>query len=92
MNDFLVTFGGMVPPKEAVPRMRANLKKALEIDPNIGQAHAVLGIIYANYEWDWLSAEQEFKQAVQLDPNSANIHYFNAHSLAISGRHEEAVA
>jgi len=92
MNDFLITFIGVVRPKEAVPRMKANLKKALEIDPNLGEAHAVLGSIYANYDWDWQSAEQEFKQAVQLNPNSAHIHYMNAHSLAINGRHEEAVA
>ena len=92
MNDFLVTFHGLVRPKEAIPRMKANLKKALEIDPNLGEARAVLGIIYANYDWDWQSAEQEFKQAVQLNPNSANIHYLNAAFLTISGRHEEAVA
>jgi Flp pilus assembly protein TadD len=88
----MVTFHAVVRPKEAVPRMKANLKKALEIDPNLGEARALLGIIYANYDWDWQSAEQELKQAVQLNPNSAHVHYINAHSLAISGRHEEAVA
>ena len=72
--------------------MKANLKKALEIDPNLGEAHALLGIIYANFDWDWQSAEQELKQAVQLNPNSAHIHYLNAWFLTISGRHEEAVA
>ena len=92
MNDFLVTFHAVVRPKEVVPRMKANLKKALEIDPNLGEAHALLGDIYAHYDWDWQSAEQELKQAVQLNPNSAHIHYLNAVVLTISGRHEEAVA
>jgi len=92
MNDFLVTFHAVVRPKEAIPRMKANLKKALEIDPNLGEAHAVLGVIYANLDWDWQLAEQELKQAVQLNPNSAHIHYLNALFLTISRRHEEAVA
>jgi len=64
--------------------------KALELDENLGQAHASLGFFRFLYEWDFAGAENEFKQAITLSPNYAEAHHWYAIYLANLGRHEEA--
>ncbi len=44
------------------------LKKALEIDDTLGEAHVSLGFISTFYDWDWVAAENEFKKALELNP------------------------
>jgi TolB-like protein/Tfp pilus assembly protein PilF len=64
--------------------------KALELDANLGEAHASLGFFRFLYEWDFAAAENEFAQAVALSPNYAEAHHWYAIYLANLGRHEEA--
>lgn len=64
--------------------------KALELDANLGEAHASLGFHRFLYEWDFAGAENEFAQAVALSPNYAEAHHWYAIYLANLGRHEEA--
>src|SRR5262249_58286763 len=65
--------------------------KALELDPTLGEAHASLGFFTFLYDWDWLKAELEFKQAIDLNPNYAQAHHWYSIYLAQMGRHEEAI-
>ncbi|MGC2197129.1 MAG: hypothetical protein WA628_20800 [Terriglobales bacterium] len=46
--------------------------KALELDPNLSEAHVSLGSVYYYYEWDWATAEGEAKKAVTINPSNAN--------------------
>ncbi len=80
-------------PNEANPLAKAAVAKALEIDPDLPEAHTVSGMIAATYDWDWVKAEREFKRSLELDPNLAITHYRYAWTyLSPMGRHDEAIA
>ncbi|MDX6445455.1 MAG: eukaryotic-like serine/threonine-protein kinase [Blastocatellia bacterium] len=80
-------------PNEANPLAKAAVAKALELDPDLPEAHTVAGMIAATYDWDWVKAEREFKRSLELDPNLANTHYRYAWVyLSPMGRHDEAIA
>jgi TolB-like protein/DNA-binding winged helix-turn-helix (wHTH) protein len=65
--------GGMayLPPGENFPKAKAAATKALELDESLAEAHTALGWVEWGYDWDWSSAEREFKRAIELDPDSA---------------------
>ncbi len=80
-------------PKDAMPLAKAAIAKALELDPDLPEAHTVAGVIASVYDWDWTRAEREFKRALELDPNLALTHYRYAWVyLSPMGRHDEAIA
>lgn len=80
-------------PGECNPKAKVAVTKALEIDPDLPEAHTVAGMIAATYDWDWTTAEREFKRSLELDPNLALTHYRYAWTyLSPLGRHDEAVA
>src|SRR3989442_177555 len=84
--------GGEMPPTQSLPKAKAVAQKAIEIDDSLAEAHAVLGYIIFWYDWDWSAAENQFKRALELDPNSADAHLSYAHLLSNTGRHAEALA
>ena len=79
-------------PSEIYPRGRAAALRALELDENLAEAHAALGYIRFAYDWDWAGAEDEFKRAIALNPNSAAAHHQYSVYLGNVGRLEEAIA
>jgi TolB-like protein len=80
-------------PAECIPPAKAALTRALELDPDLPEAHTVAGMIAATYDWDWTTAEREFQRSLELDPNLALTHYRYAWTyLSPLGRHEEAIA
>ena len=80
-------------PKDAMPEAKAAVAKALEIDPDLPEAHALSGTIVATYDWDWQKAEQHFKRSLELDPNIATTHHRYAWVyVSPMGRHDEAIA
>jgi serine/threonine protein kinase len=46
-------FLGFVAPKEAMPKAKASVRRAIELDESVAEAHATLGVIHALYDWDW---------------------------------------
>ncbi|QQS42815.1 MAG: protein kinase [Acidobacteriota bacterium] len=62
---------GYIAPKEAGPKGMAAARKALEIDPNLADAHAAVAYVAAALFWDWETAEREFGIALEMDPNNA---------------------
>jgi len=72
----VMAVNGQMSPAEAVPRAKAALLRALEIDPNLAQAHATLGLLRSQCEWDWRGGEQEFRRAIELEPNYAEAHHW----------------
>jgi len=79
------------PPKEAFPKAKAAAMQALQIDDKLAEAHTSLAHIKFVYEWDWASAEREFKRAIELDPNYATAHHWYGFDLAAVGRFDEAI-
>jgi tetratricopeptide (TPR) repeat protein len=77
-------------PEECSPKAKAAAQRALELDPELPEAHTVSAMIAATYDWDWAKAEAEFKRALELDPNLAVTHYRYAWTfLSPMGRHDE---
>ncbi len=83
---------GFLPPQPAFERARAAALSALEIDPELGEAHCSLAWVSNFFDWDWNAAEAEFRRAVQLDSSSATCHEWHALFLAMHGRFQEAGA
>ena len=80
----------MVAKDEFVPKARAAALKALQIDDTQAEAHTSLALIVENYDWDWQTAEKEYKRAIQLDPGYATAHQWYAEYLTWVGRFDEA--
>jgi tetratricopeptide (TPR) repeat protein len=78
-------------PTEFFPKSKEAAQKAVEIDDNLGEAHAVLGFTIFWYDWNWKEAEHQFKRALELDPNSADAHWFYGTFLSSMGRSAEAL-
>ncbi|MGI9069592.1 MAG: protein kinase domain-containing protein [Pyrinomonadaceae bacterium] len=82
---------GEMPSTEYMPKAKATAQKAIEIDDTLAEAHASLGFIIFWYDWDWNEAENQYKRALELNPNSADTHVVYAHLLSNTGRHAEAL-
>ena len=80
-----------LPPQEAFPRARKAIGKALELDPDVAEAHTTLAFIQLYYEWDWAAADREFLRAIELNPNYANAHHWYGEYLSLVGRHNLAI-
>ncbi len=85
-------FYGFLRPDEAFPKAKAAAVRALEMDPSLGEAHAVLAFCLYCYDWDWSTAEREFRKAIELSPDYAMAHTWYAVLLMSLARFEEAIA
>ena len=82
---------GVMPPSEARRTGETAARKGLEIDNEIAEAHAALG--YENFfNWNWASAEEEFKRSIQLNPNYATAHSHYGLYLVARERIDEGIA
>jgi len=91
--DAHIQMGGyyrILGPQEARPAGRAAVLKALELDENLGEAHASLAHWY-HLEGDWAAADKHFKRALELSPNYATAFHWYSMFLSAQGRHEEAL-
>jgi tetratricopeptide (TPR) repeat protein len=80
-----------VAPGRAEAEMKAAAVKALELDPGLGEARAVLASALA-YEWDWDGAEREYRRAIEIDPNATVGYMSYSWYLHALGRFEESLA
>lgn len=80
-----------VSPREAFARARAAATRALELDPELAEAHASLGEIATYADWDWAGAERHLRRSIDLDPDYATARQWYAELLAILGRFDEAI-
>lgn len=79
------------PQTEFAPRARAAALRAVEVDDHLSEAHTALALVVQNYDWDWETAEKEFRRAIELDPNYATAHHWYAEHLTWRGRFDEAL-
>ncbi len=78
-------------PAEVRPKVISAARKALELDPELAEAHVFLGRVYQK-QWQWKEAETEYRRALELNPNDAAAHAGLAGWLLSQGRIEEALA
>ncbi len=85
-------FFGALPPNEVMPKARAAAQKALALDDSLAEAHISLGYVKALYDFDWPSAEHEFKRGIQLNAGLSDAHFgYGIVYLSPQGRMEESL-
>lgn len=82
---------GAIAPRETMPKAREAALHALAIDNTLGEAHASLAYVTFFYDWNWQVAEQEFKRALELNPNNADTHHWYSHYLMSQDRIDESL-
>ena len=85
-------YSSSMSPADVMPKARAAAEKAIELDPNLSEAYTSLAWVKFRFDWDWAGAEQDFKKAVQLDPNNAQAHQWYGEYLSCVMREAEAIA
>ena len=85
------SFFNVIRPQEIMPKAKAAAARALEIDPDLAEAHMALGYANFTYDWDWPSATRHFDEARRLNPAAVESHASYAFYLTIAGRHDEAI-
>ncbi len=88
----MLSFFSGFSPKEFYPKAREAVAKARELDEELAEAHASLALVEMMSEWNWVYAEQEFKQAIKLNPTYTPARQWYAKLLTALGRHDEAFA
>jgi TolB-like protein/Tfp pilus assembly protein PilF len=83
---------GYLPPNESFLKAEDFARKALDLDDSLAEAHATLGSVMKTYYHDQSAAEQEFGQAIDLNPNYGKVCSAYGNYLACMGRLDEAVA
>ncbi len=78
------------PPYETRPKVISAARKALELDPDLAEAHVLLANVQQQ-QWQWADAEAEYRRALELNPNDADAHAALALWLLCQGRTDEAV-
>jgi TolB-like protein/predicted Ser/Thr protein kinase/Flp pilus assembly protein TadD len=84
--------GRVRPPREAMPKARAAIERALKLDPNLAEAYASRAQVKLFYEFDFEGAGAEYRRAVEKNPGSPLVHQANGLYLAARGRGAEALA
>lgn len=82
----------MMPATEAYPRALAAAKKAVELDDHSSAAHASLAFVSFFGMWDAGTADEEFRRAIDLDPNNANAHHWYATFLQSVRRFDQSLS
>jgi eukaryotic-like serine/threonine-protein kinase len=82
----------MIAPGIGLPKVRAAVAKALELDESLAEAHAEFGYIRLSYDWDIEANEKEFRRAIELNPNDSTTLRYYGTSLLLLGRFDEAEA
>jgi serine/threonine protein kinase/Tfp pilus assembly protein PilF len=83
---------GYAPASEMEPKARQSALRAFELDPNLAESYSALGHIDFVFDWEWASAEKNFRRALELRRDSLDVCYCFAIFLNSMGRSEEAVA
>ena len=95
LADCYVTLGswenGTMPPAQAMAKAKSAASIALELDGRLAEAHATLAYRTTHHDWDWATAEAQFRRALELNPNYAVSHHWYSHYLTAMGRTKESL-
>ena len=89
---FFLGFFSVIPPEQAWGKVKEAAMLAIAKDDRLPEGHGALALAKLHYDWDFAGAEQEFKRALELNPNDADIRHDYAHYLMAMGRMAESAA
>jgi TolB-like protein/Tfp pilus assembly protein PilF len=89
-HELLSSYAG-VAPRDARIRSMDAARRALELDAELSEPNVSLGIVHANYTWDWARAEEAFTRAIELNPSNALAHKGYAELLSVLARHDASL-
>ena len=82
---------GYQSPTANYPKSKEFAIRALALDETLAEAHSALATYSLHYEWNWPEAEQQYKRAIELNPNYGFAHSGYGTYLEALGRFDEAV-
>jgi tetratricopeptide (TPR) repeat protein len=88
----LLSFYEMVPPTEAMPQARDAAIRAIQLEPDLAEAHTSLADVHLHFDWRWDAAGREYRRAIECNPGYALGYQWYANLLAATGQHEAAYA
>ncbi len=88
----LLGFRGGFPSKDTLTRAKSAALKAIQLDDTLAEPHVSLAFIAETHEWDWATAEREYKHALELNPGDARAHHWYAGYLMYVGRFEDGIS
>jgi TolB-like protein len=77
---------------EAAGKARKAAQRALELDPRLAAAHLSMGRVHHMFDWNWLAAETDARQAIELDPGNADAYRWASYAAGTLGRFDVALA
>jgi serine/threonine protein kinase/Flp pilus assembly protein TadD len=83
-------FLGVLPHSTSIDEWRSSTQRALEIDPDLAEAHLAMGGLQIYHEWNLPRAEEAYLRSIALDPEGADAHHQLAMLLVAQGRSAEA--
>jgi tetratricopeptide (TPR) repeat protein len=87
----LLSFYEIASPHELMPAARSAALKAIELAPDLAEAHASLADVMLHFDRDWIGADFEYRKAIGCNPEYALGYHWYANSLAAHGHHEAAL-
>jgi serine/threonine protein kinase/Tfp pilus assembly protein PilF len=87
----LLGWNGYLPPKDAFPKAKVTALTALQLDPDLGEAHTALAAPLWLYDWRWIEAQKALKRSLQLNPHYPTTSHWYGEYLMTMGCHEEAI-
>jgi len=88
----LLGWNSYLPPAQAFPNGKAAAQTALQIDPDLAEAHTSLAALLWLHDWQWEQAQREFKRSLELGPTYATGNHWYAEYVMTMGRHEDVMA
>jgi serine/threonine protein kinase/Tfp pilus assembly protein PilF len=88
----LLGWNSFLPPKDTFPKGKAAAMTALQLDPDLGEAHSSLAAALWLHDWQWLEAQKEFKRSLELNPTYPVANHWHAEYMTTMGRQADAIA
>jgi TolB-like protein/DNA-binding winged helix-turn-helix (wHTH) protein/Tfp pilus assembly protein PilF len=80
------------PPSVLLKKAEENAERALALDANLAEGHAVLAMVRLAYRWDREGSEREIQEAIRLNPSYAQAHQYYSTTLTTMGKFDQAIA
>ncbi|MDH3746958.1 MAG: hypothetical protein OER97_02030 [Gammaproteobacteria bacterium] len=82
---------GMMPTTQVFPAASQFVQRALELDPELAEAHDLRARIHFVFDWDWDAAERGFRRSISLKPGYPDVHIVYSQLLGIVNRWDESL-